>query len=86
MPITQSAKKALRQNKKHNAKNTAAKAALKATVKEFKRLLTAEQATAEKYLADLFSRIDKSVHAKIIKRNKADRMKSRLSKKVSKKK
>jgi small subunit ribosomal protein S20 len=86
MPITQSAKKALRQNKKRNVKNNAAKAALKLAVKEFKRLLTSDQAAAQKYLAELMSRIDKSVHAKIIKKNKASRMKSRLSKKFSVKK
>lgn len=86
MPITSSAKKALRQSKKRNVKNNAAKLALKLAVKEYKRLLAIEKAGAEKYLADLMSRIDKSVNAKVIKKNKADRMKSRLSKKLSPKK
>ncbi|MDO8601757.1 MAG: 30S ribosomal protein S20 [bacterium] len=83
MPITQSAKKALRQNKKRNLKNNAAKLALKLAVKEFKRLLVIEKSGAEKYLAELMSRIDKSVNAKVIKKNKASRMKSRLSRKLS---
>jgi small subunit ribosomal protein S20 len=86
MPITSSAKKALRQTKKRNAKNTAAKIALKVAVKEFKRLLATEKGAAEKYLADLMKRIDKSVNAKVIKKNKANRMKSRLSKRLSPKK
>jgi len=86
MPITQSAKKALRQNKKRNTKNTASRIALKLAVKEFKRLLATEKDAAEKYLADLMSRIDKSVNAKIIKKNKASRMKSRLSKRLAPKK
>ncbi len=86
MPITSSAKKALRQTKKRNTKNTAAKIALKVAVKEFKRLLATEQDAAQKYLADLMKRIDKSVNAKIIKKNKANRMKSRLSKRLSPKK
>lgn len=86
MPITSSAKKALRQSKKRNAKNTAAKIALKLAVKEFKKLLATEQKAAEGYLADLMQRIDKSVNAKVIKKNKADRMKSRLSKKLAPKK
>lgn len=82
MPITKSAKKALRQNKKHFAVNTKRQAALKLAVKKYQKLLATSKTDAEKFLSDLYQRIDKSAKTRIISRNRADRMKSRLTKKL----
>ena len=82
MPITKSAKKALRQNKKHFAVNTKRQALLKTAVKTYQKFLATDKKEAEKFLASLYQRIDKSAKTNIITRNRADRMKSRLTKKL----
>lgn len=86
MPITKSAQKALRQNKTRNAKNVAAKKALKLTIKKYQKLVTENAKEAAAFLPSLYQRIDKSVGDKIIKKNKAARLKSRLTKKIAVKK
>ena len=84
MPITSSAKKALRQNKTRNAINVANRETLKRTIKEYKRALISTPKEAAKLLPGLYARIDKSVKNKIIKKNRAARLKSRLTKKIAK--
>jgi small subunit ribosomal protein S20 len=83
MPITKSAKKALRQNKKRYAVNTKRQAALKAAVKKYQKLASTDKKEAEKFLSSLYQTIDKSAKNNIISRNRAARMKSRLTKKIS---
>ena len=78
MPITSSAKKALRQSKGRRARNRAWKEKLKDAVKK---------AALEKSLTSLsaaYKAIDKSAKKGLIKKNKAARMKSRLAKLLSK--
>ncbi len=79
MPITQSAKKALRQNIKHRAVNAKRQAALKAAIKKFQKLAATDKKEAEKYLASLYQTVDKSSKTRIISRNRASRLKSRLT-------
>ncbi|MST04343.1 MAG: 30S ribosomal protein S20 [Candidatus Pacebacteria bacterium] len=73
MPITQSAKKALRQNTKRRVKNLAQNRNLKDAVKEFRKTPSKEA------LSTIFKKLDKSAKVGLIKDNKADRLKSRLS-------
>lgn len=84
MPITDSAKKALRQNIKRRVVNEKRKAALKAAVKKFQKLLASNKAEAAKNLPDLYQRIDKSAKVNIISKNRASRMKSRLTVRLGK--
>ena len=84
MPITKSAKKALRQNKKRRVKNLRQLNDLKDTVKRFKKLITEnKKEEALKLLSQTYKVIDKSAKNGIIKKNTADRKKSRLTKMLS---
>ena len=80
MPITQSAKKALRQNISRRARNVVKKEAYKKAVKDF-RAFVAEKKTeeAKKILSTVFKALDKAAKTKVIEKNKASRLKSRLS-------
>ncbi len=80
MPITQSAKKALRQGVRRHARNLVRKDAYKKAVKEF-RAFVAEKKTeeAKKFLPMLYKALDKAAKTKVIEKNKASRLKSRLS-------
>ena len=74
MPITSSAKKALRQSESRRTRNQVWKEKLREAVKK---------AALEKSLASLsaaYKIIDKSAKKGLIKKNKASRMKSRLAK------
>ena len=74
MPITSSAKKALRQSESRRAKNHVWKNKLREAVK---RAEAEKSATA---LSAVYKTIDKSAKKGLIKKNKASRMKSRLAK------
>ena len=79
MPIIKSAKKALRQNKKHLVLNQKKKVALRSLVKK----TTKSKTKAD--LSLLYSAADKAVKAGVIHKNKAKRIKSKISKLTSKK-
>lgn len=81
MPRTKSAKKALRQNIKRREINLKRKTELKSVIKQFKKMI-AEKKTeeAQKYLSQVYKKLDKSAKVNLIKKNKASRLKSRLSK------
>ena len=80
MPITKSAKKALRQNKKRRALNIKRKELLKKTLKQFQRLISAKKIKeAKEFLHSVYKILDKSAKWGIIKKNNADRNKSRLT-------
>lgn len=85
MPNTKSAKKALRQNIQHRKRNIDQRRKLKDTIKEYKKVL-AENDTkkAVEKLPVVFKTLDKAAKINLIKRNKANRLKSRLSKKIVK--
>lgn len=78
MPILKNAKKALRASKRKNAINTQVRSKLKTAVDEMKK------SPATDKLNSAFSAIDRSVKKNIMQKNKAARMKSSLSKLLSK--
>lgn len=82
MPYTSSAKKALRQNIKRRAKNVKRKTELKAVIKQYKKLAADNKDEAKKFLPQVYKKLDKTAKVKLIKKNKASRLKSRLSKLV----
>jgi small subunit ribosomal protein S20 len=85
MPITRSAKKALRQNLTNRARNTRKKEAYKKAVKTYRKTIVSkktESAAAE--LAKAFQALDKAAKTNVITKNKASRLKSRLARKMAK--
>ena len=78
MPITQSAKKALRQNIRRRARNLTQMKTLKDTIKKYKKAPSAE------LLSQSYKKLDKAAKTNLIKENKASRLKSRLSKLLKK--
>ncbi len=80
MPITRSAKKALRVSDKKNAINTRTKKALKEGAKSIEKLVTAKNwKDAKSSLSAAYSAIDKAAKNGVIKKNTANRKKARLS-------
>ncbi|KKU91554.1 MAG: 30S ribosomal protein S20 [Candidatus Jorgensenbacteria bacterium GW2011_GWA1_48_11] len=83
MPRTKSAKKALRQNARRRESNLKRKIALRETLKEFQKLVrTGKLNDAKKYLPQVYKKLDKLAKIDFIKFGRADRLKSRLAKKV----
>ncbi len=81
MPITKSAKKALRQNVKRNKSNRTYKNKMKNLLKEME-VLIAEKKTkeAKELLPQVYKILDKSAKKGIIKKNTASRKKGRITK------
>lgn len=79
MPAIKSAKKKLRVDKKRQSANKKMAALINITIEK------AEKKPTPKSVQEAFSVIDKGVKKKIIHKNKAARLKSRLSKLISKK-
>ena len=85
MPITRSAKKALRQNKKRRERNLRQLNILKDTIKKIKKLVSEnKKEEALKLLPNAYKVIDKAAKTGVIKKNNAARKKSRLTKLISK--
>lgn len=83
MPITSSAKKALRQNKSRRVMNVARQDAYKSAVKEYRTLVQSKKLEeAAVALQKAFKKLDKAAKGNTIKKNKASRLKSRLAKMV----
>ena len=81
MPITSSAKKALRQNETKASRNRHFNALYKETLKSFEKAIKAasvKEATA--LLSKLFSRVDTLVKKNVLHINNASRKKSKFSK------
>lgn len=74
MPVSRSAKKAFRQTIRRRAKNLGVKKTLSETVKKYKKSPSAE------LLAAVYQKLDKAAKVNVIKKNRAARLKSRLSK------
>lgn len=74
MPIIKSAKKALRQSTKHYERNKTVKSATRTAVKK------ARVSTSPETVSSAFSALDKAVKKHIVKKNTANRLKSRISK------
>ena len=84
--ITKSAKKAYRQSLRRRTKNLLRKKALRDVIKKYKKLVLAgDLKSAQKELPKVYKVLDKSAKINLIKKNKASRLKSRLTKLLSKK-
>jgi small subunit ribosomal protein S20 len=85
MPITSSAKKALRASAHKAAFNLKRKDAFSDAIKKVKKMIIAKDIKgAEKLLPTAFQAIDKACKTKLIHKNTAARKKSRLSKMLAK--
>lgn len=83
MPNTKTAKKALRQNLKRRVRNLAKKRQIKAVSKGYKRLVeSADLEGAKEQLKAAYKTLDKAAKTKVITKNKASRLKSKLAKKL----
>ena len=80
MPITQSAKKAIRGSLRKKAYNDQRKKAMKEIIKKIEKIAKTDKAEALKMLSDAFQAIDKAAQKGVIKKNNAANKKSRLSK------
>lgn len=86
MPITKSAKKALRQSDRRRSRNLKRKRAEKYAVKELRRLVAQKKMDeAKAFLPRAFKALDKAAKGGALKRNTASRLKSRLSKLLNRK-
>jgi small subunit ribosomal protein S20 len=80
MPITKSAKKALRGSLRKKAVNDRTKKLLKEEIKAVEKLVKEKKMPeAKKALSKAYSVIDKAMKNGVIKKNTASRRKSRLS-------
>jgi len=85
MPITSSAKKALRSSKRKRVVNLANKEKMNKVVKTVKKLVIAKSKDeAKKELSLAYKAIDKAAKKGVIKKNTASRKKSRLAKAIKK--
>ena len=81
MPITASAKKALRQSLRRKARNLKRSNAYKLGIKELKKLAVVGQTKeVQNQLAKVYQAIDKAAKTGVIKKNKAARLKSSAAK------
>jgi len=81
MPITSSAKNALRSSKKKRVFNLRRKDEMQTVIKQYKKLVAAKKtADAQKLVPKLQQVIDKAEKRGLIKKNTASRKKARLIK------
>ena len=87
MPITKSAKRALRGSSKKKKFNVQKKIVLKKTKKDFLKLIEEGKIEdAKKMLPKAYKLLDKAAKVNLIKKNRAAREKSKLAKKTLEKK
>lgn len=85
MPITQSAKKALRQSKRRRSQNLKRKEIYKSVARSVRKLADVDKKDeAQKLLPQLYKALDKAAKTNVIAKNKAGRLKSRLAKLIAK--
>ncbi len=82
MPITQSAKKAIRGSLRKKAFNDQRKKAMKEITKKIEKTAKTSKDEAAKMLSKAFQTIDKAAQKGVIKKNNAARKKARLSRLV----
>ncbi|MEX1063803.1 MAG: 30S ribosomal protein S20 [Candidatus Paceibacterota bacterium] len=81
MPITKSAQKALRQSKRKQVHNKRRKHSFRVLIKDFRKAITDKDFNkAKELLPKVYKALDKAAKGKTIKKNKASRLKSRLTK------
>ncbi|MFA4999301.1 MAG: 30S ribosomal protein S20 [Parcubacteria group bacterium] len=80
MPRIKSARKALRQSSRRRQENLKKMSSLRASVKTYKKGLSEkDEATKRTSLSEVYRALDKAAKTKLIKKNKARRLKSRLA-------
>ena len=79
MPITQSAKKAIRGSLRKKGYNDSRKRAMKEIIKKIEKIVKTDKVEALKMLSSAFAIIDKAAQKNVIKKNNAARKKARLS-------
>jgi small subunit ribosomal protein S20 len=79
MPITKSAKKAIRVSSRKKAVNDRRKGAMKEIMKKIEKLAKTDKAAAAKLVSSAFATIDKAAKGGIIKKNNAARKKARMA-------
>ena len=79
MPITQSAKKAVRGSLRKKAFNDHRMRVMKEIIKKIEKIAKTDKKEALKMLSSAFAIIDKAAKGGVIKKNNAARKKSRLS-------
>lgn len=79
MPITQSAKKAIRGSLRKKGFNDRERRAMKEVIKKIEKIVKTDKAGALKMLSSSFAIIDKAAKNGVIKKNNAARKKSRLA-------
>ena len=84
MPITRSAKKALRVSLRRKEINEKRRRAMKEAVKSTRKLAATKGADGRAELAKAYQAIDKAAKSGVIKKNAAARKKSRLAKALKK--
>ena len=83
MPITKSAKKALRQSKRRAERNLIKRNAYKAAVKKVRAFaINGKTKEATEALPVAYKALDKAAKTNVISKNKAARLKSRLAKAI----
>ena len=84
MPITKSAKKALKKSVKKRERNLEKKKKIKVTFKEIKKLIEKkDKESASKLLPDFYKAMDKAAKTGLIKKRNASRKKSRVTKSIN---
>jgi small subunit ribosomal protein S20 len=85
MPITSSAKKALRAGNRKRIVNLRTRAAIDVPLKKFRKLVTAKNSKdAQALVPVIYQALDKAVKKNYIKKNAASRTKSRVMSALSK--
>lgn len=86
MPNLKSGEKELRKSKKRRVANLQKSKALKSAIKNARRTIVKDAKAAEKDLASVYKVIDKSSKSHIISKKTGNRLKSRITKSINKKK
>ncbi len=84
MPITKSAKKALRQSSRKKTLNDRRTRTMKDGMKKFLKLAMSEKKEAQILLPTIYASIDKAAKIGVIKKNTASRKKSRIARALNK--
>lgn len=79
MPITKSAKKAIRGSLRKKAFNDARRRVMKEIIKKIEKIAKTDKNQAAKMLSSAFQAIDKAAQKGVIKKNNAARKKSHLA-------
>lgn len=85
MPITKSAKKAIRQSQKRRTRNVQQRTKIKDLLKEVRSLVSQNKTKeAKELLSQVYKLLDKAAKTGLIKKNTASRKKSRIAKLLAK--